>query len=74
MMPDKLFHCEASSSVASSPASEVLKTMYEKDLNDPEGVARQVLLPTNKVKTHYNWKLKSHAWDNNYLNYPKVGL
>ena len=50
MMPDELFCVDASTSVASSPPSEVLKTLYDNDPNDLEGAARQVLLPTNEVR------------------------
>lgn len=63
MMPDELFQCEASTSVVSSPPSEVLKTLYEKDPNDLEGAAKQVLLPANEVRhiiTVVTLKFKSH--------------
>ena len=39
MMPDELFCCDDSTRVASSPPSEVLKTLYDKDAKDLEGVA-----------------------------------
>ena len=50
MMPDELFCCDDSTRVASSPPSEVLKTLYDKDAKDLEGAAKQVLLPTNEVR------------------------
>ena len=36
--------------MASSPPSEVLKTLYDKDTKDLEGAAKQVFLPTNEVR------------------------
>ena len=51
MMPDELFCCDDSTRVASSPPSEVLKTLYDKDAKDLEGAAKQVILPKNEVDT-----------------------
>ena len=50
MMPDELFCCDDSTRVASSPPSEVLKTLYDKDAKDLEGAAKQLLLPTNEIR------------------------